>query len=454
MKIKIILLGIMLFGFVHVDQARASSSEFEWKIGVAKTDITPQENMWMAGYGNRDKISEGIVHPIWAKCLVFEDQFGEKAVLITTDLLGMPKGLTEELKEKLKSRFSTSKSQVLINSSHTHTGPVLDNSLFDIYPLNSIEVEKIAHYSEWLMDELVQLVEDAFSDLEPAKLYSENGISRVQVNRRNNVEADIDKLTELKGPNDFSVPVLKAETLSGEIKAIAFGYACHPTVLGTYEWSGDYPGFAQIELERIYPGVVAMFFQGAGGDQNPLPRRTVALAKQYGKSLAASVERVLEEEMKALSAIFSASYEEISLPFEKGPSIADLEKVKKDNSGYINRWASRLKVELESGNKLQESYDYYPIQTWTLGDQQLVALGGEVTVEYAIKLKELLGRDLFVLGYSNDVMNYIPSERILEEGGYEGHLSHMVYGLPNKWARGIEDKIISTAVKLTKGLKQ
>jgi hypothetical protein len=306
MKIKIIILGIMLLGLVN--KTNASLSEFEWKIGVAKKDITPKENMWMAGYGHRDKISEDVIHPIWAKCLVFEDQFGEKAVLITTDLLGMPKGLTDELREKLKDLLFSPKSNLLINSSHTHTGPVLNKSLFDIYPLNSNEIEKIEHYSEWLIDELVQLVDDAFSDLEPAKLYSENGISRVQVNRRNNVEADIDKLAELKGPNDFSVPVLKAETLSGKIKAIAFGYACHPTVLGTYEWSGDYPGFAQIELERVYPGAVAMFFQGAGGDQNPLPRRTVALAKQYGKSLAASVERVLEEEMKPLSAVFSASF--------------------------------------------------------------------------------------------------------------------------------------------------
>lgn len=442
----------MLFGLVDVDQAQASSLGFEWKIGVAKIDITPQENMWMAGYGNRDKVSEGTIHPIWAKCLVFEDQLGEKAVLITTDLLGMPHKLSEELKEKLKNRFSTPKSHVLINSSHTHTGPVLDNSLFDIYPLDLVETKKIKRYSEWLIDELVQLVDNAFSELEPAKLYSENGVSRVQVNRRNNVEANIDKLIELKGPNDFSVPVLKVETMSGVIKAIAFGYACHPTVLDAYEWSGDYPGFAQIELERIYPGAVAMFFQGAGGDQNPLPRRTIALAKQYGKSLAASVERVLEEEMKPAPAIFSASYKEISLPFEKSPSIADLEKIKKDNSGYVNRWASRLKKELESGGKLQESYDYYPIQTWKLGGQQLIALGGEVTVEYAVKLKQILGADLFVLGYSNDVMNYIPSEKILKEGGYEGHLSHMVYGLPSKWAPGIEEKIISTAVNLTEEL--
>ena len=69
-----------------------------------------------------------------------------------------------------------------------------------------------------------------------------------------------------------------------------FGYACHPTVLDGYEWSGDYPGFAQIELEKSYPGTVAMFFQGTGADMNPLPRRTVPLAQQYGEELAAAVQ--------------------------------------------------------------------------------------------------------------------------------------------------------------------
>src|SRR5690606_39897908 len=66
-------------------------------------------------------------------------------------------------------------------------------------------------------------------------------------------------------------------------------------------WSGDYVGFAQIALEKAYPGTTALFFQGAGGDQNPLPRRTVALAEQYGNTLAAAVERVVKEEMRPLS---------------------------------------------------------------------------------------------------------------------------------------------------------
>lgn len=62
-----------------------------------------------------------------------------------------------------------------------------------------------------------------------------------------------------------------------------------------------------------------------------------------------------------------------------------------------------------------------------------MGLGGEVVIEYSIVLKQIFGQDIFVLGYSNDVMAYIPSATILGEGGYEGATSQMVYGLPGTW---------------------
>ena len=94
------------------------------------------------------------------------------------------------------------------------------------------------------------------------------------------------------------------------------------------------------------------------------------------------------------------------------------------------------------------TYYPYPIEVWKLGDQVIMALGGELVVEYSIGLKKLFGPDIFVLGYVNDDMAYIPSEEILEEGGYEGESSQMVYGLPSKWNPGIEAKIYEEMKKL------
>jgi len=214
-------------------------------------------------------------------------------------------------------------------------------------------------------------------------------------------------------------------------------------------------GFAQIELEKIYPGVTAMFFQGAGADQNPLPRRTIQLARQYGKELAASVERVLGEDMKKLDPMLSTAYSEVNLPFSAPPPADTLLKIVKEKEGYQKSWASNQLRALRDNGSLITSYPY-PVQVWKLGDQAIMALGGELVVGYSTRLKKLFGQDIFVLGYVNDDMAYIPTETILNEGGYEGESSQMVYGMPAKWASGIEAMIIEEMKKLAlkTGVKQ
>jgi hypothetical protein len=77
-----------------------------------------------------------------------------------------------------------------------------------------------------------------------------------------------------------------------------------------------------------------------------------------------------------------------------------------------------------------------------------VSLGGELLVEYGIKIKQMLGEDTFVYGYSNDVMSYVPSSIVLKEGGYEGESANMVYGLPSKWQVGVESRILNEVLRL------
>ena len=417
-----------------------------WKAGVARVIITPQQQMWMAGYASRTNPSDGKLHELWAKALVLEDANGEQAVLVTMDLLGLPKKMSDNIRHQLKEKFELSKSQIVLNSSHTHSGPVLQDALFDIYPLDSIQLEKIRHYSDWLEVQIVDLVGVAFHSMTPAQLYTNNGVTRFQVNRRNNNESTLIQQIELKGPNDYAVPVIKVANDQGDLIAVTFGYACHATVLNINQWSGDYPGFAQLEIEKSHPGVTAMFFQGAGGNQNPLPRRTVSLAEQYGKELAAAVERVLNEPMLAVSPNLQTAYSEIELSLEI-PSYAELKQMEKEFSGYQKRWASRMIDKIDRDISIKTSYPF-PIQIWKLGNQMMFSMGGESLIEYAIGLKQIFGPEIFVLGYSNDVMAYIPSAKVLDEGGYEGESSQMVYGMSGKWNKSIEPQIYNEFVLL------
>jgi neutral ceramidase len=418
-----------------------------WKAGVARAVITPEQPVWIAGYASRDHPSEGTLVDIWVKVLAIEDAKGEKAVLITADILGFPKKMSDYIRNQIASKYGLTRSQIILSSSHTHSGPVLMDALFHVYPLEAKHIEVIREYSVSLERKIIALTGEAINAMKPAQLFSENGVTRFQVNRRNNKEATLSQQIELKGPNDYAVPVLKVTDAAGELIAVTFGYACHPTVLSIYQFSGDYPGFAQIELEKLYPGATAMFFQGAGADMNPLPRRTVPLAQQYGRELAAAVDRVLNEEMNELDPTLSTAYSEVDLTFSTPPTEEELLKVEKEAKGYRKRWAASQLEILKNNGSFITSYPY-PVQIWKLGDQPIMSLGGELAIQYSLELKKLFGPDIFVMGYANDVMAYIPSEIILEEGGYEGESSMMAYGMPCKWNSGIQIKILKEFEKM------
>ncbi len=442
----IILLSVTIAAAKSVEQVHSRG----WKAGLATIIITPEEPVWMAGYGIRDRPSEGILHDLWAKALALEDAQGNLIVLITTDLLGFPRKISNRIRDQLAIHYGLERSQIVLSSSHTHGGPVLMDALFDIYPFGPEHIEVIRRYSEDLEKKIVELTGKAIDSMVPAGLYSQNGVVRFQVNRRNNPVATLFRETELKGPIDHSVPVLKVTGPSGELMAVVFGYACHPTTLVGYQFSGDYAGFAQIEIERLHPGAVAMFFQGAGADMDPVPRRTIPLARQYGRELAAAVDRVLQEEMKELEPAIFTAYSEVDLMFSNPPGKEELTKLKNEETGYRQRWAANQLARLAEDQPLPSSYPY-PVQIWKLGDQPIMILGGEVVVEYALELKKLFGYEIFVMGYANDVMSYIPSETVLQEGRYEGESAQMVYGMPATWEPGLQDKILNKFIKMARG---
>lgn len=421
-----------------------------WHVGVARVDITPKDTLWMAGYASRGHAAEGTLHKLWAKALALKDQQGNRAVLITTDLLGFPQNIADNILNRCKERYQLKRSQIILSSSHTHTGPVLRESLYLIYSLSDEHIKKIEAYSRQLENDIVSLIGQAFENLAPAQLFAANGVVRFQINRRSNNAKTLSAQSDLNGPNDYAVPVLQVRDINGKLLATTFGYACHPTVLNSYQWSGDYPGFAQLSLEERYPGITALFFQGCGADQNPLPRRSVSLARQYGQELAAAVERVIDEALEPIPADLKTGYTEIDLSFTTHPDKNALEKFARESkSEYQKNWANKMLSQLSRGGPISTAYPY-PIQVWKLGDQPIFTLGGEVVVDYAITLKRIFGQDAFVMGYCNDVMGYIPSVRVLREGGYEGATSQIVYGLPSTWTADIEARIIHAVVKLAK----
>ncbi len=427
----------------------ASADSSAWKAGVARQKITPPKPMWMAGYASRSHVATGTAHDLWAKALVLQDPSGERSVLVTLDLSGIGRVLSVEICTALQKTHSLNRSQIAISTSHTHSGPVVGRVVRSMYFFDEQQEALVASYTDFLFDQIGAAVADAMAAIEPVEISFGSANTDIAVNRRNNPEAEVPALREsgeLAGPVDHSVPVLKVSTDSGQLSAIVFGYACHATVVSRYEWSGDWPGYAQIEIEKRHPGSIAMFVAGCGADQNPLPRRTVELSEGYGRRMAAAVDNALSGEMAAVTGPLTTEYEEIAIPFGRIPSRADLEKELNSSNKYYASRAKMLLSQLDSTGKLDDAYEHYPVQVWAIGtDACVVFLGGEVVVDYSIRLRdEFPDRNLWVASYSNDVMAYIPSERVLSEGGYEGGGAMVYFGLPGPWAPGIEQTIVDT----------
>ncbi len=433
------LLGLLMFLATLPIHAQPAP----WQAGAAAVDITPTAPTWLAGYASRDHASDGTIHPLWVKALALQDGQGHRAVIVTSDVLGFPKAMSERMCGRLQKSLGLARADIMLNSSHTHSGPVILDSLMCMYPVDAAGLEQIKLETARIEDAVVAAAEKAFAGLRPARLSSGGGTVRFAVNRRNNAEAEVPKLNELKGPVDHAVPVLLAAGEDGAPIAVLFGYACHSTVLSGFQWCGDYPGFAQIEVEKAHPGAVAMFAAGCGADINPLPRRSVELARQYGRELAFAVDEALADTMKPLEPVLATRYAETELLLEPAPDRAHFEEVAAKAAPYLKNAAADQLRELDAGHALRSSYPYC-VQLWRIGSQTLVALGGEVVVDYAVTIKRMLGRETFVLGYSNDLMSYIPSLRVLREGGYEGDTSQLEYGMPAKWRENVESRVLDS----------
>ena len=251
-----------------------------WKAGVARVVITPEEPLWMAGYGARTKPAEGKLQDLYAKALALEDPAGKRLVLITTDLVGMRARFTDPIAAELRTRHGLAREQVMFTSSHTHSGPLLrdaaDNSVY--YPQTPELAERSRRYTAGLRVKLIELVGAALADLRPARL--SRGISKAAfaVNRREPTPRGIINGTNPTGPVDRDVPVLRIDSPEGKLRAVVFGYACHNTTLADYEWCGDYAGFAQEYLGSQSP-------ERDGDVLHGLRRRRQSPASAHGRAV-------------------------------------------------------------------------------------------------------------------------------------------------------------------------
>ena len=417
-------------------------------LGAARVNVTPTEPIRLTGYAVRKSPHIGVEQQLWAKALAIGSDRQGAAVLLTLDNCGIAEETWREVRRRLSKSAGIRSDHVVIACSHTHSAPATTHWAPNIFvrDLTAEEQAAIDRYTLGLIGKLEEVALAALKNRQPGRLSWAQGTVGFAANRRTR-----------GGPVDQALPVLKAETTNGTLVALVANYACHCTTLGG-EFNhvcGDWAGYAQEAMERLAPGVVGLVTIGCGADANPSPRGGadggLALAKQHGEAVANEVKQLLGRSFTPLTARLSTKSREIQLPFS--PHFTrDQWLARSTNSGIVGYHARKWLARLERGEKPPKSLDY-PITTWNFGNElALVFLPGEVVVDYALRLKgELDASRLWVSGYANYVPCYIPSRRILAEGGYEAEDSLWYYDRPARISTDAEDLIVRTVRGLLPG---
>lgn len=436
---------------VLADSALLAMEPTAWRAGVAKVNITPPTPIWMAGYAARKKPSEGIAGELFAKALAVEDPAGTRLVIVTMDLISVPRTLRDWLEADVAKHYGLKQDALLMNISHTHCGPELRTARMAEDPAKKPYVATAERYLRDLQQKLSTLVGEALKKLAPARLDFQHARAGFAMNRRRPTPSGFSNAPNPDGPVDHEVPLLRVTDLQGNLVALLFGYACHNTTMGDYLIRGDYAGYAQRFLEELHPGTTALFMIGCGGDQNPYPRGKPEHVEYHGRALALAVEAALQTPPKPLGGPLCLAFADVTLDFAPVPPRAELEKIAATAKQPERGHAERLLQELKTTGKLRATYPC-PVQVVRFGrDLTLVAIGGETVVDYSLRLKrELAGPSVWVAGYSNDVFTYLPSARVLKEGGYEAGQASMWSSLPGPFTDTVEERVVGKALELAR----
>lgn len=422
-----ILPAVVGLAFLWHGQAARQASRADWQIGLAATDITPAEPVFLAGYASRDRAHEGVAAPLRAKALALRDADGHRCVILTTDLIGLTAEVADPVCERIVAATGIDRADILISASHTHTGPMLTLSTGPTAKMDEAQAARQVAYTRDLQEKLAALAIDALERChQPARLSQATGLAAFVMNRR---EPTADRGIVLgvnpRGPVDRSVPALRIAAPDGRLLAVLFQAACHNTTLGGdfYQITGDYAGHAQRMVEERHPGVTALFTLGCAGDANPHPRGTLALSEAHGQSLGSEVCHLLADSdaWSPVPGPLTTRFAAVDLPLQPAPDGKALAAMKLQPGGSWRGFvASEIERRRAAGETLPATYRA-PFSVWQFGDDLTwVALSGEVVVDYVAILEAVLGGSrLWISAYCHDVYGYLPSARVLREGGYE-----------------------------------
>lgn len=422
------------------------------KLGVAMVDITPKKPLPLAGFASRKGNYSAVSKPISMRIFLFEQdtQSGEKAraLFVSADLIWWGQERIADLKRALSSRFAIAESSIILHATHSHSGPQTSSRFTPSLGMADLE------YVDFLETQLFAGVHEAEGNLERVVVRKGNGTCDIGINRRKMVDGQLMMLPNPDGPNDPEVTVISFLKENGQPKGMFVHYTCHPTTTADNVVSPEFSGVAVSRIEKTFgDGLVVGYLQGCCGNVRPgliqndtFQKGSQKEVQRLGDRLADEILAILRAPMSYVSpALLQSRSVGVPLLFKSLPNKAELKQTR-EKPGIWGEWSQLL---LDNPSRLQRTIPLHITLLQLADGVSLLAMNGEVVVEYGLYAKELFNGQVLPLGYSNGMIGYVPTAQHLSEGGYEAKGSVMYFGLPSAFS----DEVESSIREAIKGLK-
>ena len=249
------------------------------RFGYSRKDITPDFPVSLTGYGDDDRrISEGVLTPIFADCLVFTDSENHTVILYTADLLLPSLPLVCALREAVSEKTGVPQDRIMLATTHNHAAP----------NTHAPENTGVQAFCSGFVKLLTDAAVEAMADRAPADIY----IGRSQTEKMTFVRHYLMEDGSYAGDNfgDASKPIrdhaspadeqiqLVRFVRDGKQDVILMNWQAHARACSTAtsdfgkahrkHLSADFVGYLRKHMEAR-TGAQLAYFSGASGNLNP-----------------------------------------------------------------------------------------------------------------------------------------------------------------------------------------
>ena len=402
------------------------------RVGSATVEITPEWPLTLAGFAVRTHPSEGVAQPLHVRVAVLESEAADgtrdRVVIASADMLWWGPQQVPIIRRQIAEAVGIPERNILLSATHTHSGPQASTRASATVGVAD------PRFLDLLFERTMEATAAALADLEPVTISRVNSSHALGFNRRYDWNPN--------GPEDPALTVVRFDRPDGRPKTLFVHYTCHPVITQEYLVSGEFCGVAMDQVEAAL-GVNALYLQGCCGDINPdvagerrTARGTNTDVERLGGAFADAILAALGQPGEQLAARpLHIERVEVDLPFGDLPD-TDALSAMVATPGVEGEWAQAL---LAHPEWLTPSIPLQLQRVDIADGLSLLAMDGEVVVDYGLRIREQSGGTVLPMGYANGMTGYIPTARIIAEGGYEAGGAIPYFFLPAPFTPAVED---------------